>query len=176
MKDASTMFLESAMFRFRSLKQYGDKTLAQIEEADLQWKPDAGSNSIAVIIQHLHGNMMSRWTDFLTSDGEKPWRERDGEFKADTSLSREALMERWEAGWACLFTALEGLEPGDVARDITIRGQTLTAIDAIHRQLSHYGFHVGQIAYIAKVRAADRWRPLSIPKGQSCQYKPKLRD
>jgi len=176
MKDVSRVFLESALFRFESLKQYGDKVLAQVEDANLHWLPDSGSNSIAVIIQHLHGNMMSRWTEFMTSDGEKSWRERDGEFEADEALSREDLMVRWEAGWACLFEALEALDPSDLTKDIAIRGQPLSVIDAIHRQLSHYGFHVGQIAYIAKLRAAESWQPLSIPKGQSRRYKPKQRD
>jgi hypothetical protein len=158
------------------MRQLAERALAQVGDNDLDWAPDYESNSVRAIIQHLHGNMMSRWTDFLTSDGEKPWRDRDGEFEPGDGLSREELMSRWEEGWACLFTALDGLTPENLSREITIRGQALTVIDAIHRQLAHYAYHVGQIVYIARIRASDRWRTLSIPKGESRQYQPREGD
>jgi hypothetical protein len=128
-----------------------------------------------VLVKHLHGNMMSRWTDFLTSDGEKPWRDRDGEFEPDT-LRRSQLMKRWDEGWACLFDALSKLRPKDLGKPVTVRGSEISALDAILRQLSHYASHVGQIVFLAKqLRGAD-WRTLSIPRGQSKSYSPKGRD
>jgi len=166
-------FTESVQRRFRAMKQLAEGALAQLDESDLDWVPDAESNTIRVIVQHLHGNMMSRWTDFLTSDGEKPWRDRDGEFEPDDDLSREELMSRWEQGWACLFNALDELTPENLCQAIMIRGRSLTVIDAAHRQLAHYAYHVGQIVYIARIRASDRWRTLSIRKGESRQYEPR---
>src|SRR5690606_34143011 len=127
--------------------------------------------SIAVIVQHLHGNMLSRWTDFLDSDGEKPWRDRDGEFEPGDA-SRARVLELWNAGWDCTLRALDALGAEDLDRKVTIRGQELVALDAIHRQLSHYGYHVGQIVWIARARCGDAWQPLSIAKGASRAYRP----
>lgn len=171
------VFLESVVFRFRATKQLAEKTFDQLRDPDLFWSPDPESNSIAIIAKHIHGNMMSRWTDFLTTDGEKPWRDRDGEFVVEPgSMNRSELSGVWEEGWACLFAALAGLQPDDLTRNITIRGGELSVADAILRQLSHYGYHVGQIVFLAKqIQGAD-WQTLSVARGQSKAYKPKGRD
>jgi hypothetical protein len=166
MEQIPGLVLDSVSQWFRSLKQLGDGALAQLDAADFHWSPDAESNSIAVIIRHLHGNMVSRWTDFLTSDGEKSWRDRDSEFEPDLNLSARELMVKWEGGWTCLFTALQHLTPGDLGRHVAIREESLSVMDALHRQLSHYGYHVGQIVWIAKSRRGRRWRTLSIARRQ----------
>ncbi|MCC6153461.1 MAG: DUF1572 family protein [Candidatus Hydrogenedentes bacterium] len=169
-------FLDSALFRFRGTKSLGDKAIAQLDDADLAWIPGEESNSIAVIIQHLHGNMMSRWTDFLISDGDKPWRDRDGEFVEPSTLDRDALLKKWEDGWACLLRAIESLTPGDLLRDVTIRGEKMNALDAINRQIAHVSYHVGQIVYLARMRKGNAWQTLSIARGQSKNYKASKRD
>lgn len=171
-----TLFLDSAMHRFRSTKELGDKALAQLDEADFFWRPGIESNSIAVIIQHLHGNMLSRWTDLLSSDGEKPWRERDAEFTEPAETDRARLMVLWEEGWACLFKAVDGLVAEDLTLDVVIRGQSLSVLDAINRQLAHYSYHAGQIVYLARARRGDAWSTLSIARGASKQYAPRKRD
>ncbi|MCC6490579.1 MAG: DUF1572 family protein [Candidatus Hydrogenedentes bacterium] len=164
------------MHRFRSTMELGDKALAQLCEADLLWRPGPESNSIAVIIQHLHGNMLSRWTDLLSSDGEKPWRERDAEFTEPAEADRARLMELWEEGWACLLKAVDGLVAEDLALDVVVRGQSLSVLDAINRQLAHYAYHVGQIVYVARARKGETWNTLSIARGASRQYAPRQRD
>ncbi|WEK33765.1 MAG: DUF1572 family protein [Candidatus Pseudobacter hemicellulosilyticus] len=164
-----TAFLQSAISRFRSYKQLGDRSFAQLETADLHYRPNEQSNSIATIITHLSGNMLSRWTNFLTEDGEKPWRQRDEEFGTN-QLSKEALLELWEKGWGCLLTTLESLKEEDLLTTIYIRKEPLTAIDAINRQLVHYPSHVGQIMYIGKLLKGAAWQSLSIAPGQSQQY------
>lgn len=169
-------YLDSALFRFRGTKSLGDKALAQLDNADLAWIPGSESNSIAVIIQHLHGNMMSRWTDFLTTDGDKPWRDRDGEFVEPSELNRDALLQKWELGWACLLEAIESLEPNDLTRDVSIRGEKMSALDAINRQIAHVAYHVGQIVYLARMRKGSAWQTLSIARGESKNYKPSKRD
>lgn len=169
-------FLDSALFRFRGTKSLGDKAIAQLDDVDLAWIPGEESNSIAVIIQHLHGNMMSRWTDFLISDGDKPWRDRDGEFVEPNTLDRDALLKKWEDGWACLLRAIESLTPGDLLRDVTIRGEKMNALDAINRQIAHVSYHVGQIVYLARMRKGNAWQTLSIARGQSKNYKASKRD
>jgi hypothetical protein len=169
------MFLECIVYRFGALKELGEKAIAQLDDADLGRAAGDESNSVTVLVKHLHGNMMSRWTDFLTTDGEKPWRDRDGEFESDT-LARSQLAELWEEGWACLFGALSNLQPEDLGEPITIRGREHSVIDAMLRQLSHYACHVGQIVFWAKqLRGAD-WQTLSVPRGQSKSYSPKGRD
>ena len=170
------VFLESVAFRFKALKRLADGAIEQLDPADLHWTPAEGSNSIAVIIQHLHGNMISRWTDFLTADGNKPTRDRDAEFTPDRSLKKEELMRRWEEGWRCLFDAIDALEPEDVTREVKIRGQGLSVIDAIERQVMHYAYHVGQIVFSARQRKGEGWKYLSIPPGKSEGYVPKRRD
>jgi len=157
------VFLSSAVARFQSQKDLAEKALAQIDDADLFWSPGEESNSIAILMQHVAGNMLSRWTDFLSSDGEKPNRHRDAEFEAGLR-TREELMERWNAGWKCLFDAVTSLRDEDLLKTITIRNEPLSVIDAILRQLSHYSQHVGQIVYIAKSRRDADWQTLSMPR------------
>ena len=176
MSNLGDAYLDSALFRFRGAKSLGDKALAQLSDADLAWVPGEESNSIAVIIQHLHGNMMSRWTDFLTSDGDKPWRDRDGEFVEPDQLVHDELVKKWDDGWACLFHAIESLKPDDLLRDVFIRGEKLNALDAINRQIAHVSYHVGQIVYLARMRKGNAWQTLSIARGQSKNYKASKRD
>jgi len=156
-------YLESVLFRFRNAKELGEKALAQLDDSDFTWRPGPESNSIAVVIQHLHGNMMSRWTDFLTSDGEKPTRNRDAEFEEPLRISRCELLKMWENGWKCLLDAIAALRPGDLLGEVTIRGQALTALDAINRQLSHVPYHVGQIVYLARMRKGEAWQTRRFP-------------
>jgi hypothetical protein len=157
---------ENLLFELRRTKRLGDGVFAQIEEADWSWRPDAEANSIAIIVQHLHGNMLSRWTDFLTTDGEKPTRDRDGEFEPK-DLPPKELRARWEEGWRVCLGAIEPLADADLARTVKIRGEPLSVLDAILRQLSHYAYHVGQIAWIARARRGAAWKSLTIPKGKS---------
>jgi hypothetical protein len=164
----AAVFLQSMIKRFQDYKELGDKTVAQLSAQQLFVQPNAASNSIAIIIQHLHGNMLSRWTAFLTEDGEKPWRERDAEFDAQP-LSRDELLQRWNEGWAVLFDALKGLTEHDLLKNITIRSQPVNVVDAINRQLAHYSSHVGQMVYLGKWLQGDAWQTLSIPKGASRQ-------
>lgn len=174
-KSIAELFLESTCFRFESLKKLGDGALAQVDGEDLTWAPDTESNSIAVTVKHLHGNMLSRWTDFLTTDGEKN-RDRDGEFEAEGTIDKTELLRRWEEGWRVLLDTLNSLRVEDLTKNVTIRGQELNVIDAIQRQLAHYAYHVGQIVLIAKHRAGARWQSLSIARGQSGEYRPMKRD
>jgi len=162
-------FLQSAIKRLSYYKELGDKTLAQLQDNDLYYRPDDESNSIAIIIQHMAGNMLSRWTDFLTTDGEKEWRKRDGEFE-EQHLTKTELLAYWQKGWDCCLNSLASLTEADLLKTITIRSEALTAIDAINRQLAHYPYHVGQIIYIAKAIKKTAWQNLSIPKGNSKQY------
>ncbi|MGE8036859.1 DUF1572 family protein [Lysinibacillus sp. NPDC093692] len=152
--------------RFRSVKELGDKTLDQLEEAQLHWAYNEDSNSIAVIVKHISGNMISRWTDFLTTDGEKATRNRDDEF-TDSLQTKEEVMNVWEKGWQVFLDALQGLTEADLQGFVTIRGERHSVIDAIERQMSHYSQHVGQIVYIAKQIKGSEWQTISIPKGQS---------
>jgi hypothetical protein len=157
-------FLSSAIRRLKYYKDLGDKTFAQLNEWDFHYRPNDESNSIALIIQHLAGNMLSRWTNFLTEDGEKEWRNRDDEFEIH-DYSKKQLIDLWEKGWHCLLSSLESLRKKDLKRKITIRQEKLTVIDAINRQLAHYPYHIGQLIYIAKIIKSAGWKNLSIPKG-----------
>ena len=159
---------------FADQKRLAERALAQLEPQDFYWTPDGESNSVAVLIKHLTGNMRSRWTDFLTSDGEKPTRERDREFVRER-LEVEELLELWEEGWGRLFSALAGLTEDDLLRTVTIRGQEHTVVEAVTRQVSHYAQHVGQMVYITKHLKGERWETLSIPKGASETYNPEER-
>lgn len=161
--------LSSSISLFRYYKDLGEKAMAQVTEEQLFSKASQDSNSIGNIVKHLWGNMLSRWTDFMSSDGEKTWRERDAEFE-DTLNTREALQEKWEAGWQVLFDTLDTLNEADMDKTVTIRGERHTAEDAIMRQLAHYAYHVGQIVYIARNLKGQGWQSLSIPKGQSKAY------
>ena len=162
-------YLESAKRQFKMYKQLGEKAMAQMTDDALVWQANEDSNSVQSIVKHLWGNMMSRWTDFLTTDGEKPWRQRDAEFEPET-LSREALLKQWEDGWQCLFNALDSITDNDLERIIYIRNDGHTILEAINRQISHYSYHVGQIVYIAKLCSKEGWNSLSIPRNQSNAY------
>ena len=162
-------YLPSARKQFAYYKMLGEKTMARLSDAELFWRPDPTTNSIATIVNHLWGNMRSRWTDFLDSDGEKPWREREAEFDTDIA-DRAELLEKWEAGWACLFKAIEPLSATDLERIVYIRNQGLTVCEAINRQMCHYAGHIGQIVYIGKQLRGAEWESLSIPRGTSAQY------
>jgi hypothetical protein len=161
--------LKNTISVFQYYKTLGEKAITQIDDDALVYTPDEKSNSISVIIKHLHGNMLSRWTDFLTSDGEKEWRQRDDEFNEARS-TREEIMKLWEEGWICLFTALGSLEPEDFGKTVYIRNMGQTVLDAIMRQLAHYAYHVGQIVYLARLFNTGDWKSLSIPKGGSAAY------
>lgn len=155
------VFLQSAIKRLAYYKGLGDKTFEQLTEADLHFQPNDTSNSIAVIMQHMAGNMLSRWTDFLTTDGEKEWRNRDAEFESNNQ-GKDQLMELWEKGWNCCLGTLNGLTAEDLLKTIYIRNEALPAADAINRQLAHYPYHVGQIIYLAKIIKNEHWQNLSI--------------
>ena len=156
-------FLQSAIKRLGYYKDLGDKTIAQLSNAEMHFQPNDSSNNMAIIIQHMAGNMFSRWTDFLTTDGEKEWRNRDAEFE-DQGLDKEELIELWSKGWNCLFTTLQGLNEEDLLATIRIRGEELSVVDAINRQLAHYPYHVGQMIYLGKIVRDEEWRNLSMPK------------
>ena len=162
-RDVAADFLRSAHARLASLKTLGEQALARLDDADMAKSLDPESNSVAVLVQHIAGNMRSRWTDFLTTDGEKPDRRRDTEFEPGLT-TKPQLMQRWESGWACLFGALDTLKPDDLTRTVLIRGESLTVVDAINRQLVHYGQHVGQIVYLAKHFKWQTWESLSVPR------------
>ena len=169
MDTLSKIFVQSAIRRVKYYKELADKTFAQLEEKDFYYQPDEASNSLAIIIQHVSGNMLSRWTNFLTEDGEKNWRNRDTEFK-DQHYGKEELLNTWEKGWDCFLSALESLEEGDLLKTIYIRTEPLIVIDAINRQLAHYPHHVGQIIYIGKMIKGNKWKNLSIEKGKSDDF------
>lgn len=167
------VFLQESIRAFQSMKKLGDQAFAQTSEICFYQTLDEESNSLEVIIKHMHGNMLSRWTDFLTTDGEKEWRDRDSEFEEERH-SREELLALWEAGWQVLFVTLQKLTAEDVLSLVKIRGESHTVLQAIQRQVSHYGYHVGQIVLLCKHWANHDWQTLSIARGQSKQFKPML--
>jgi len=157
-------FLETSIAEFRKYKTMGERAMAQLyTDEEMHWKPSPESNSMAIIIKHLHGNMISRWTDFLTTDGEKPSRTRDAEFEEEKE-SKARLLQLWEEGWQCAFAALEPLDEADLMKTTTIRNEPHTVIQAIIRQLTHYCGHIGQMIYLAKIIRDKDWQTLSIPK------------
>ena len=162
-------YLESCIKQFEYYKMLGEKTFDQLTDEQLFWQPNENSNSIATIVKHLWGNMRSRWTDFLTTDGEKEWRNRDGEFENDIA-NKANLIHKWEEGWNCLFQALRPLNEKDLSKTIYIRNQGHTVLEAINRQLAHYPYHIGQIVFIGKILCDIEWKSLSIPKGASKSY------
>jgi len=162
----TTSYLQDALTLFRSYKSMGEKAMAQVTDEQLQLALDSESNSIAIIVKHLAGNMRSRWTDFLTTDGEKPGRNRDTEFEA-APATRVALMELWESGWRWVFAALEPLTESDLGRMVFIRAEPHSVMQAINRQLGHYACHIGQIVFLAKHFQSSRWESLSIPRRKS---------
>ncbi|HQQ98056.1 MAG TPA: DUF1572 family protein [Cyclobacteriaceae bacterium] len=167
--DVSVNFLESSGKLFRYYKSLGEKAIAQLTDKQINARPNAASNSIAHIVHHLSGNMLSRFTDFLTADGEKSWRNREAEF-AEGYATKAELLAAWEKGWACLFTALDSLQPADLSRIIYIRNEGQTVLEAIQRQLAHYPHHVGQILYQAKALVGDDFQSLSIARGATEQF------
>ena len=156
-------YLESVINRLIGYRQLAEKTFAQLEEKDFHFQPNENSNSIAIIIQHMSGNMLSRWTNFLTEDGEKTWRARDDEFD-EQQFNREQLLNAWDKGWDCLLQSLRSLTEDDLLKTVYIRNEPLSAIDAINRQLAHYPYHIGQILYVGKIIKDDKWINLSVPK------------
>jgi hypothetical protein len=157
---------------FATYKQMGDKTFSQLDETQLNWRPDEESNSIAVIVQHISGNLLSRWTDFMTTDGEKPWRNRDGEFE-EAGRRKAEILARWEEGWARLSRALESITAEELLKVITIRGEPHTVLQALHRSLTHTAYHVGQVAYAGKALKGRDWATLSIPRNRSKESTPR---
>ena len=167
-------YLESVKKQFEYYKMLGEKAMEQVPEDKLFWQFNEESNSIATIVKHLWGNMLSRWTDFLTTDGEKEWRNRDAEFDPDSYRddikSREQMMKYWNEGWNCVFATLSQLTEADLGKEIFIRNQGQTVVHAINRQLAHYPHHIGQILFIGKMVCGDKWKSLSIPKGKSKEF------
>jgi Protein of unknown function (DUF1572) len=169
----TTSYIEDSLTLFRQCKKIADGAMAQVTDEQLYVALDGEMNSIAVIAKHMAGNMRSRWTDFLTSDGEKPDRDRDAEF-LDPPDGREALMNLWEHGWSCLFHALESLTDADLTRTVTIRGEAHSVMQAINRQVAHYSIHCGQIIFLAKHLRGAEWKSLSIPRGASGGFNEKV--
>jgi hypothetical protein len=164
-------YLAHAREFFAHMRRHGEAALAQVEGADVGRRLDPASNSLATLMKHLAGNMLSRWTDFLTTDGEKPDRRRDAEFEDSPADTKAALLQRWSSGWDVLFAALRGLTPTDLSRRVTIRRRPLTVFEAIERQKEHYAHHLGQLTFLAKHWAGPRWHSLSIPRGQSDSWR-----
>lgn len=174
MNSTGDIFLASAIKRVKYYKELGDKSLHQLSDSEFFFKPNEISNSIAVIIQHMSGNMLSRWTNFLTEDGEKEWRNRDQEFE-ERMVPVSALLNDWEKGWNCFLSALEAVVEGDLLKKVYIRSEPLFVIDAINRQLAHYPYHVGQIVYIARLIKKSNWKNLSISPGESIEFNNEMR-
>jgi len=165
----TTSWLEDSLSLFRYYKNLAERAMAQITADQLLAVLDSEGNSIAIIVKHMTGNMQSRWPDFLTSDGEKPGRDRDAEFE-EPPRTREALLAAWEAGWQCLFTALEPLSEVDLQRTVTIRGEPHSVMQTINRQLAHYAYHCGQIVFLAKHFQNSQWKSLTIPRRKSAEF------
>ncbi len=162
-------YLSSILKQFEYYKSLGDKTFNQLTDEQIHWQYNNESNSITIIVKHIVGNMLSRWTNFLIEDGEKTWRKRDEEFE-DTYKNKEEMLKAWEHGWDCLFNALKPLDEVQLEQIIYIRNQGHTVTEAINRQLAHYAYHVGQIVFLGKMITDDHWKSLSIPKGTSKSY------
>lgn len=175
MKDLSVHYLEDSILQFRRLKDLAEGALAQLSDEEFRSIPGEGSNSLAVIVKHMAGNMRSRWTDFLTTDGEKPDRNRDTEFEVQDEEPREPLMDRWDAAWRILFETLTSLTPADLQSTVNIRGEPHSVVEAVNRQMTHYAYHVGQIVSLAKILRGRDWKPLSIPKGESREFNKAMR-
>ncbi|HKC66883.1 MAG TPA: DinB family protein [Bacteroidia bacterium] len=165
-------YLESVTRQFLSYKKLADQSIQQIDPQQLFIQPNENSNSMAVVIKHMAGNMISRWTDFLTTDGEKPWRKRDDEFENNVE-DKEQLLKIWEQGWKVFLDTLGSLKTEDLQRTVSIRNEEHSVMDAINRQLAHYSYHVGQIVYMAKLLKQTEWNSLSIPKNKSSEYNAK---
>lgn len=166
---STTSYLEDAISLFRYYKGLADKAIALVTDEQLTVQLDPEMNSVAQIVKHMNGNMRSRWSDFLVSDGEKPWRNRDSEFEQPPA-TREELLTLWESGWQTLFSALEPLTERDLSKTVTIRGEAHSVMQTINRQLAHYPYHCGQIVFLAKHLQHENWQSLSVPRGQSQEY------
>jgi hypothetical protein len=169
--DIAAQYLDEAHRQMRGYKRLAEGATAQLKDQELFLTLDPESNSVALIVKHMAGNMRSRFTDFLTTDGEKPDRNRDQEFELDPATTRADLTKWWEEGWARVFSAIEALKPEDVTRPVTIRGEPHTVLQAINRQIAHYAYHTGQIVLLAKHIRSSKWKTLSIPRGKSEDYK-----
>ena len=163
-------YLDDIRASFRAYKKLAEKALAQLKDEEYFVTLDAEANSIAVIMKHLAGNMISRWTDFLTTDGEKPYRNRDMEFVIEPQTSKAELLAYWERGWDCLVNALDQLEPEDFDKQVTIRGESHSIVQAINRQMTHYAYHIGQIVFLAKHFRSTSWQSLSVPRNRSAGF------
>lgn len=169
--DAAAHYLDEVRRQFRGHKRMGEGAMAQLRDEDFFVTLDPESNSVAILVKHLAGNMRSRFTDFLTTDGEKPDRFRDREFEVTSATTRAEVMNWWEEGWGRVFTALDSLKPEDVMRNVTIRGEPHTVLQATNRQIAHYAQHIGQIVFLAKHLRSKEWKTLSIPRGKSEEFK-----
>jgi uncharacterized damage-inducible protein DinB len=165
----TTSYIHDSISLFRQCKSLAERAIAQVDDEHLTATLDSEMNSIAVVVKHMAGNMRSRWTDFLTSDGEKPDRNRDAEFE-DAPCTRAALLAMWEDGWRCVFAAMEALSEEDLERTVTIRGEAHSVMQAINRQVAHYSYHCGQIVFLAKHFRRGEWQSLSVPRGQSSEF------
>ncbi|MGM7700728.1 DUF1572 family protein [Pseudalkalibacillus sp. Hm43] len=170
MSELEKVYLEEIRENYRGLKKQAERVFDQLSTEELAWTPNEESNSIAILIKHMSGNMKSRWTDFLTTDGEKPDRYRDNEF-IDDMETQEHMLEVWEEGWGVLFNTLNSLTEADLLKTVYIRSEPHTVIKALQRQVTHYAAHVGQIIYIGKLAKNKEWNTLSIPRGKSEEYK-----
>ncbi len=171
MTDIATLYLDEARRQMRGHKRMGEAAMAQLRDEDFFATIDPESNSVAVLVKHLAGNMRSRFTDFLTSDGEKPDRVRDREFEISPATNRAEVMRWWDDGWSTVLGTIESLKPEDVSRTVTIRGEPHTVLQAINRQIAHYAQHTGQIVFLAKHLRSSEWKTLSIPRGRSEEFK-----
>jgi len=169
-QDNGARFLRRICERYEKLRRLGEGALAQLDEAGLHYRESPQGNSVAVIVKHLRGNMLSRWTDFLVSDGNKPWRQRDAEFETTGDESRETVLGWWNEGWDLTMATLAALKPEDLGREVSIRGMPLDVTDALLRQYGHYSYHVGQMVLLARAHRGDAWTTLSIAKGASASY------
>ena len=169
-------YLEDVLRTFQDYKKLAERALAQLDDADFFRTIDEESNSIAIIMKHLAGNMLSRWTDFLTTDGEKPNRQRDMEFVMLPETTKADMLAYWEKGWQCALNAIKPLTPDDLMRTVSIRGQEHTVIQALNRQIAHYANHVGQIVYLAKHLKGSNWQTLSVPKNKSAEFNAYLKE
>lgn len=170
MEDIRAVYLRDVTRTYRNYKSLGEKALAQVPDAHLHTELDANSNSVAVIVKHVAGNLRSRFADFLTADGEKPDRDRDGEFEMPGQASREEILRWWERGWATALSSIEALRPEDLERTVTIRREPFAVVEALNRSVTHTAYHVGQIVYLARHFAGAGWTTLSIPKGMSREH------
>ncbi len=167
-------YIEICIKVFAQYKMLGEKAMEQLDENQLNWAPSTESNSIVLIVKHLYGNILSRFTDFLTTDGEKPWRNRDNEFISEKSVTRDELNFMWEDGWALFFRTLYSLTDEDLNKIVKIRGEEHTVLEALQRQTAHYSYHIGQMVYLAKICIDKDWKSLSIPKNKSKEFNEKM--